>query len=236
MFWAQGGLSNLERMSCNSFLRHGYKLNLWSYSPISNVPAGVILKDAREILPEQEMFCNANGSYAGFSDVFRYAVLNKIGGLWADTDIIALKPASYLPDKKFLVSEWLQDSPGGRKINGNLIYNPRPEVGNVIDLALAYSMRFPKIDLTWSEIGPDLLSAIVLIYPKHDFLILSPDFSNSINHWDCPSALLEPDRKIVDDAVFLHCYNETWRRSGIDKNSSFHPESIMGGFARQYLT
>ena len=108
MFWAYGDLSNLEKICISSFVSQNYSLNLWTYGGISNTPAGVIVRDAREILPEEMVFLNGRGSYASFSDLFRYAVLNKIGGLYADTDVIALQPESTLPENPFLVTEKLQ--------------------------------------------------------------------------------------------------------------------------------
>jgi len=235
MFWAYGNLSNLEKICCSSFVSQGYELNLWTYGDMSNAPIGVKLKDAREILPEDTLFLNSMGSYAGFSDLFRYAVLNSVGGLYSDTDVIALKPPSILPENPFLVTEKIQGIEGRSKINGNILFNPIPKIGNVVDLAYAYSMRFPKTDITWSEIGPDLLTAIVTIYQKHGFLIQNTDYANSVNYWDCPNALLAPGYKLSDNAAFLHCYNEMWRRLGIDKNACFPKDSIMDRMACNYL-
>jgi hypothetical protein len=105
LFWAYGKLSKLEQLSLISFVKQGYEVNLWTYGDMPNPPKGVLVKDAREILPESNVFLNQRGSYAGFSDLFRYAVITSIGGLYADTDCIALKPASELPNEAFLVTE-----------------------------------------------------------------------------------------------------------------------------------
>ncbi len=235
MFWAYGDLSNLERICCTSFHRQGYELNLWTYGKISNAPMGVALRDAREILPEESVFLNAVGSYAGFSDLFRYAVLNTLGGLYADTDVIALKPASALPEVPFLVTERVRGLEGKVKVNGNILFNPVPKIGNVVDLAYAYSLRFPKTDITWGEIGPDLLTMIASSYRKHGFSILGAEFANPIDYWDCPKALLEPDRKLPGASAFLHCYNEMWRRVGVDKNAPYAEGCIMASMAARYL-
>src|SRR6185369_115805 len=107
MFWAFGNLSNVERICATSFLRNGYQLCIWTYGDISNAPSGTIIKNAREILPESLFFQLPNGSCAPFSDLFRYAVLSKVGGLWVDTDVIALKPLEVAPEP-FLVTERTQ--------------------------------------------------------------------------------------------------------------------------------
>lgn len=233
MFWAYGDLSNLEIICCKSFLKNDYRLNLWTYGNLTNAPAGVEVRDAREILPENFVFLNSKGSYAGFSDFFRYAVLNKLGGLYSDTDVIALKSSNALPKKPFMVTENCDDGVN-IKINGNIIYNPTPKAGNVVDLALAFTERFPKEDVTWSEIGPDLLTAIATIYKKHGFQIMEPTFANPINFWDCPNSLLGSVVQLPEQAMFLHCYNEMWRRACIDKNSAYPDDSLMKILSHQY--
>jgi hypothetical protein len=246
MFWAYGNFSNLEKISAKSFLKNGYQLNIWTYGDISNAPPGAILKNAREILPESFFFQLPNGSCAPFSDLFRYAVLNKVGGLWVDTDVIALRPLEPLTEpflvtertpvgavKKFIKEILLKRA--SFRINNNVIFNPTPSPGNIIDLAYLYSERFPKVKIRWSELGPDLLSAIEKIYPKHGFSVKAPEFANSIDYWICPRTLLEPGVKLHPDAVFLHLYNETWRNSKIDKNAPFPKRSLMSFFAEEYL-
>ena len=222
MFWAKGPISRLEYLCMKSFVDRNYKLLVWSYDPALEIPRGARLRDANRVDNESKLFLNRQGSYAGFSDYFRYKVLNRFGGLYADTDVIAVRPAEDLPRKQFLVTEHCRQKNAFKfYINGNVIYNPYPAKGNVIDLALAYARRFPKDDIQWSEIGPALLSAIVSIYPLHDFVIQPPAFANPIPWWDCPQKLLEEDSGSFDDSCFFfHCYNETWRRSGVDKNEA----------------
>jgi hypothetical protein len=105
MFWAYGNLSKLERLCIESFLRSGYILNLWSYDSINNAPDGVRLRDASELIPEEAVFLNTKGSYASFSDIFRYTVVSNLGGMWADTDVAAVMPATELSTDAFLVTE-----------------------------------------------------------------------------------------------------------------------------------
>ena len=247
MFWAYGSFSNVEKIAAASFVKNGYRLNIWTYGDISNAPAGVTLKDAREILPESLFFSLPNGSCAPFSDFFRYAVLNKVGGLWVDTDLIALKPLKEFPREPFLVTERLPVKTIKEfvkqtllrrvsfRTNNNVIFNPIPSPGNIIDLAYLYSERFPKEKVRWSELGPDLLSAIEKIYPDHGFRIMPPEFANSIDYWNCPASLLEPGVKVHTQAIFLHLYNEAWRDAKIDKNAPFPKHSLMSFLAEEYL-
>lgn len=246
MFWAYGNFSNVENISAKSFIKNGYHLNIWTYGDVSNAPSGAAIKDAREILPESLYFEIPNGSCAPFSDYFRYAVLNKIGGLWVDTDVIALKPVELQPEPflvtertqrgvKRLIKELLGRSASFR-VNNNVIFNPVPSPGNIIDLAYLYSERFPKEKVQWGELGPALLAAIERIYPDHGFSIKTPEFANSIDFWICPRALLKPGVKLrCSNAPFLHLYSQTWRDSKIDKNSAFPKHSVMSVIAEEYL-
>ena len=117
--------------------------------------------------------------------------------------MIAVRPAQDLPKKQFLVTEYTRKKAFHRYINGNVIYNQNPRKGNVIDLALAYARRFPKADVEWAEIGPDLLSAIVQIYPRHDFVIQPPVFANPLAWWDCPQKILQDDSDGLSDQTFF---------------------------------
>ncbi len=234
MFWAYGDFSRLEMMCANSFVRNNYNLNIWTYGEFSNAPVGAAIKDAREIIPEKYVFLNKVGSYASFSDLFRYAVLSKFGGLYSDTDVVALKNSSQIPQGKFLVTE--RDQNGGLKVNNNIIFNPSPSVGNVIDLAHVYAERFPKQDITWGEIGPSLLTLIVQAYPMHGFDIYPPEFANHINYWDCPRAFLENSNiELPAQSYFLHLYNEMWRRSRVDKNLKNNPNCFIEKLIEKYL-
>ena len=105
MFWAKGPISQLEYLCMNSFVEKNYKLFVWSYDAGLEIPRGAKLRDANIVVDESKLFLNRLGSYAGFSDFFRYKVLNRFGGLYADTDVIAVRPAEELPKKQFLVTE-----------------------------------------------------------------------------------------------------------------------------------
>lgn len=218
---------------CQQFQKNGYDLNIWTYGNQINID-GVAIRDAREIIPESLVFLNQAGSYAGFSDLFRYSVLCTYGGLWVDTDVVALKPANELPQKPFLVTERTPEN--GLNINGNVICNPIRKFGNLIDLARVYAERFPKNEITWSEIGPALLTAIIKSYPRHGFNIYPPEFANNINYWQCPDIFINEKFhfSFSDEMYFIHLYNEMWRRAGVDKNLRFSMNCLLEKIEKLY--
>jgi len=96
-FW-HGPASWLERLSAASFLAAGHRLEVYSYEPPAGLPAGVVLKDAREILPRDKLvFYKGKGTPGVFSDYFRASLMQAEKGVWADLDVICLRPLAGLP-------------------------------------------------------------------------------------------------------------------------------------------
>jgi hypothetical protein len=121
--WIGNSLSFQELLTLKSFVAKGHEFHLWVYEPLKTaLPQGVILQDANEILSSESIFRypkkNSNyyfkkilpyrigellgasidwghGSFAGFSDIFRYKLLYEKGGWWADMDMTCLKPFDF---------------------------------------------------------------------------------------------------------------------------------------------
>ena len=94
MLWIKGPLSFLEQLCVKSFVDAGHEVWLYHYEDIFNVPEGVTLKDANDILPQTGFLVHERtGSPALHSDLFRYHMLNKVDNIiWADTDAYCCKP------------------------------------------------------------------------------------------------------------------------------------------------
>ncbi|HKQ30138.1 MAG TPA: glycosyltransferase, partial [Burkholderiales bacterium] len=142
MLWVKGPITALEYNCISSFANRGYRVYLWTYGGVNNAPSGIDIRDARDIVDESCIFLNLLGSYAGFSDLFRYAVLRKLGGLYSDMDVVALLPAELLPKEPFLVTERTRNN--DVQVNGNVMYSPNPAAGDLVDLAFSYASTFPK--------------------------------------------------------------------------------------------
>ena len=100
--WIGDWLGPMQLLTIKSFMAHGYDFHLWAYNQnVAPLPAGVELKDAGELIPENQVFkyppngpldvSFGTGSYAGFSDIFRYKVLYEHGGWYTDMDVTCLK-------------------------------------------------------------------------------------------------------------------------------------------------
>lgn len=100
--WCSNDLNWIAHACLKSFVRHGHDVRLYCYCNVGNVPNGVTIMDARDILPEKAQFQfhgvlaeEQIGSYAPFSDHFRYILMTKSSGIWVDSDMYCIKPFDF---------------------------------------------------------------------------------------------------------------------------------------------
>lgn len=108
--WIGDSLSLNGQLTLKSFLDHGHEPVLWAYDKnCKNVPSGVIIEDAGDILHPSKIFTYKNrgdcriGSYGGFSDIFRYYLLLKIGGWYCDMDTVCLKNFEEISNQPYVL-------------------------------------------------------------------------------------------------------------------------------------
>jgi hypothetical protein len=104
LVWIGGRLSLLEQLTLKLYQRVGLTPCLWSYDSLEGVPAGVVHRDASEIMPRSSLFTfesdrsfepgAGKGSYSHWSDQFQLFVLAKFGGWYSQLDVTCLQ----LPD------------------------------------------------------------------------------------------------------------------------------------------
>lgn len=108
-FWIGSELSKMEQLTLKSFLDHGHQPVLWAYDMnCKNVPVGTQVENAEHIMPTEKVFAYKGngdcreGSYGGFSDLFRYYLLNKVGGWYCDMDVTCLNTFTDIDNREFL--------------------------------------------------------------------------------------------------------------------------------------
>lgn len=108
-FYGQS-LSLMEKLTIKSFIDNGHTFKLYTYdsSSINYATDGLIISDANGIIDYKDFFiydgegdCPKN-SVGGFSDIFRFAILEKLGGWYVDMDVTCLKNFSELTDPVIL--------------------------------------------------------------------------------------------------------------------------------------
>jgi hypothetical protein len=123
--WIGTRLSVMEQLSIRSYLAQGYSFHLYVYEPLENVPAGVVLRRAAEILGPEEIFCYqtgpGKGSVAAFSNSFRYKLLLERGGWWTDLDSVCLRRLDFAEEHVLGLQRYPDGSQG---VNSGLIKAP----------------------------------------------------------------------------------------------------------------
>lgn len=171
-FWIggprNGPLTKLQWVSLASYIYHGHSFTLYVYDENLLVPEGVIKKDAREIMREDELFY-AKGQPDGLgkdlpapsADLFRYRLLNAVDTIWSDCDMLC-----FSDDFSFIKDDYLFSiEPNTKCVNGDLLKLPR---GSAVLLDLIQKAEdYPKKSIKWAEIGPFLITTV---FENHNIL------------------------------------------------------------------
>ena len=211
--WIKGQLSALELLTIQSFLSNGFSFTLWTYEPKNiNAPHHTIVKDANEIIPYKDVFTYKNtnihghgkGSYAGFSDIFRYKLLYENGGIWTDMDITCLKNFDIKADYFFRYHH-------KENAVGNFMKCPK----NSAVMKWCYEQAIEKMDAN----NTDWLLPIRILndgIQKFELTIYIQKISNNDSFPEV-AMLLSSTVKIPDEWKIIHWMNEEFRRLNISK-------------------
>jgi hypothetical protein len=233
-FWFGENVSQYQRLAMKSFVDFGHRYILYAYRKF-NVPAGVELRDAAELLPEARVFFYGDragvgrGSVSGFSNLFRYHLLHRLGGWWVDADVVCLSET--VPAQEIFMGWEYEDLIGTAILKF-------PE-GHEFVTALRDAAEEAGTDLGWSETGPSLLTRLAR---EHDLLTLAvpqaqsyPVQSTHALHLFIP-AQREATREKINGKPFLHLWNEVLRRAVVSGWMAPPPDSLMADlFARHRI-
>jgi mannosyltransferase OCH1-like enzyme len=227
--WIGNKLSALELLTITSFLRNNHCFVLWAYERLENeLPEGLIIKDAGLIIPGEQVFQYRNsnqfghgkGSYAGFSDIFRYKLLYEYGGWWTDMDVTCLKPLDFTAPYVFRTHHDL-------KVVGNIMKcPPKSEL-----MRRCYDKAVAEVDAA----NRDWNKPIRILNDAIDELGLQKYIVEMSNRdsWNDVRKLIMHPRKIQDHWFVIHWVNEEWRRNGISKGYS-GKNSVLRGLYEKY--
>lgn len=233
--WIGSVLPRLQRICIGSFLANGHPFRLFAYEAVEGVPDGVELRDAREILPEADVFVNVvgpgAGSYAAFSDLFRYRMLAELGGWWVDTDLLCLRPFVFDGNAVF-ASELC--AAGVVIVNGVIkVSRGHPVVRHCLERAVG----MPAERIVWGEIGPLLLAEAVRDGGARD-CVVPPEVFCPVPYWHWKE-FRHPDACRVEQWLKPHTFgvhlaHEMWRREQFDFATQPFPEtSWLGRWERR---
>ncbi|NLA24773.1 MAG: hypothetical protein GX879_07385 [Bacteroidales bacterium] len=212
--WIGTKLSASELLTIASFQNCGHEFHLWAYDEIeTKIPENCILHNAGEIIPRDKVFSykysnqfgHGKGSYAGFSDIFRYKLLYEKGGWWTDMDVTCLKPLDFKEDYVFRTHQQLP-------LVGNIMKcPPKSEL-----MKLCFEEASEKV----TEENTDWHLPIEILCKNVENLDLSKFIKEISNpdSWNFIRKLLRKNFSPPPHWYVIHWVNEEWRRNKIDKN------------------
>jgi hypothetical protein len=123
-FWIAGVLKPINHLTIRSFQNHGHKFVIYAYEPFG-LTGDCEVRDAREILPESEIFYyknmlggNPNFKFGGIAERLKAEMLYQLGGWHVDLDVTCLKSFHDLTGDYFL-------RPHEKGVVGNIIKAPK---------------------------------------------------------------------------------------------------------------
>lgn len=150
--WIGPSLGPYEELCLKSFVNCGYAISVYSYDTDLRLPLGVQWKDANLVVPSEEVFDNPAkpGSFALFSNIFRYRLFRRTSEIWVDADVLALRPG-------FITSEFVWGFEDPLKVNGAILRVPGRSP--VLDfLEETAQTRVLSGHVKWGDAGPNLVT------------------------------------------------------------------------------
>ncbi len=213
--WIGQELSSLEWLTLKSFTVNGHFFYLWVYENIRTpLPQNVFLKDASKIIPKEKIFNyrhsnqygHGKGSYAGFSDVFRYALLYKYGGWWVDMDVTCIKPFDFNEPYVFRSHHIFN-------VVGNIMKCP-PQ-SELMKRCYDESIKIINAENTdWNK-------PIEILNHHINELSLNKYIKTISNNdqWRIIKKYIRNNKNAIENFYAIHWVNEEWRHHRISKNT-----------------
>jgi hypothetical protein len=216
-FWHGSPLSPYEILSLKSFMAWGHRVVLYRYDRALALPEGVEAGDAQEILPATVVMRYGTGpgagSYSLHANLFRYALLARLGGWYSDTDVVMLKPD---PPAGSLFAAWETDTLASVGVVR------APAGAAFLDEALEEArVLLPRA--AWGDTGPKLFTAVLRRYgltgqvrPSHA--------AYPLHGTEFLKFFLPEERENIEQRAaqshFVHFWHEMIRRAGIRKTAA----------------
>jgi hypothetical protein len=238
-FWYGSPLSTIELLSIKSFQNHGHKFVLYVYDMDMEVPPNTIKKNANDIISHSDIFKYC-GSFATFSDIFRYKVLYEYGGIWVDLDMVCIKPLTINSDFYFASERTIQKGPYRNRTkvevatNAILKATPKSEFYNeLFNKCWNIRHKIPKLHGRQSKvIFLHYLKLQIEDYDWYDY-IAPANHHCPVDFWNTKEIFMDIDHypskygvsaytreEILKNCITIHLYRSIIRKRNIDINAS----------------
>lgn len=229
-FWHGARLGPYQLLCLKSFADRGHHVEVFTYQRDPNFAPWLHARDARGILPEERVLRPLADRKTGIrANLFRYALLEQLGGWWIDPDVMLMQT----------------DLPGG---DG---YIAPPDVfGRAPVAVLKFPAHHPLIvearakadaldgsQEAWERAGAALFSDLVR---GCDIPSQAEDGLGPISWLNVPD-LFDPEKRdelyrSASAARFLHLQDEVWRRAGIPSQLAPPEGSYLAELLERYGT
>ncbi len=213
-FWHGCPLGPYQLMGMRSFVDRGHAVELFTYDPAIAVPSWIVRRDAREIWPTDHILTYRNdispGSFALHANLFRYAMLHRLGGWWVDLDVILLRPDLPAEDIFFAL-----ETTDPMSATNSVLKFPagHPAMSDCVARCVAAG-ESPLYGETATVLFTEIMNKYRIASHGR-----SADTTYPLSARDVP-AMFDPVqrdqlRARYENATFVHLFNEKWRRAGI---------------------
>lgn len=218
--WVGSDLPDIARISVLSAVEAGFDAVLFTDRELTRPCRGARVLDWREIelpwTPEQVRLKGSSKPYfAGFADLFRYALLSQSDGWWFDCDTIILRSEA---DFSTLLK-------AGRVVLGyedaKVVNNAVIGSNNMQEMKKLYEAAVPHYPLfeRWGVTGPRLVTKMAARSGKLDADLVSPEHFYPLHHGDIAKVFLPKCRAALEEVsgnwFCLSLWNEVLSRSGL---------------------
>ena len=214
-FWAGQHISAYEAACLASFIRRGAAMTVYSYGPIDNLPEGVVLRNAGEVVDERFVDgfkIKGKPSLSHFSDLFRYRLFQQSDTIWADSDMYLLRSIDMPLAANVLARE------DADTLCGAIMRLDRDDPA--LDTLVSRTEAIAQRELIWGATGPKLLTAVFgpgVIAAAHDPALFFPV------HYDAFWKVFLPEYRdeceaLCEGAYTLHLWNNIVTKVGVWKD------------------
>ncbi|WP_286851116.1 MULTISPECIES: hypothetical protein [Sphingobacterium] len=231
--WIGNNLSNNELLCLNSYVKEGHTFHLYAYEDIPNIPEGISLLDANQIIQRKYIFHDNAGSIASFADWFRIKLLYEKGNWWVDMDTICLKKFDF--SDKYCISSERDYSLNFNVLNNGFLKFPKGDIF-LEKLLVKIEKKIKESDVViWGELGVYLFREIFEQENELKKYVVDPEVFCPIDYFDISSLICKTEVEIGQETYAIHLWNEIWRRGYLSKDGIYHPESLYEKLKEKYL-
>ena len=201
--WTEKTIRLMEKLSIASYIYHGVPYHLYLYNDVAGIPDGVVIHDAREILPQSEIQNFRHPQQ--FADYFRYAMLLMEGGWHADLDSVCLKPFDITTPYAFVL-----DNIDEFYISGCFMKTPKgaPIMQHCFDTVSNMSVS-NRVNAGYQDVGPKMVQSSVIKFGMEKYL--QPKVAFDPVPWNRIKQIVNPTVKWdLTNSYAVHLRGSIW--------------------------